>query len=481
MAHRVASPLVLGLKTAGGALSSATLAINASTTRLMLGCLGEGKTLSKVRFYVSAVTGTLGASDIVAELYQLPDGLLSTTTASGSGTLVESRSTVTSTPTGAAWVEVTGWTSVCTAGKQYAIVLKNANGTPASNNYTVRWVTGLHDDGLGSGSMGWWKRQSTDSGSTYSSNTAAVAGLELEWSDGSLSGLAASQGSVTAVGDGIYQARELGANFTTPAQARPRVIGVLALLAVSGTPTGNIRFRIYRGTTLVATTEPQTQRTGASTVQMGFFTSVQELDAAVEHYVTCGETTNADTSANRINLQELTVRDAAATKGLLPSGGWRKALLDSTWTVTDTASIAIALILDGEQPYASVTPPPRLRVATPGPLRRRGSTSLATGALARTAVTVVAATPPPAIRVAGPAAPRSAGAAFARGGIARTDTAIVLATPAPGVSVRGAPAPGRRRGAAVQHGAVARVDTTIVAATPPPRIQVSGPRPVSRR
>jgi len=257
------------------------------------------------------------------------------------------------------------------------------------------------------------------------------------------------------------------------------VIGVLALLAVSGTPTGNIRFRIYRGTTLVATTEAQTQRTSASTVQMGFFTSVQELDGGVDYYVTCGETSNADASTNRINLQELTLRDAAASKALLPSGGWRKALLDGTWTVTDTASVAIALILDGDQPFAAVAPGPSLQVHPPARPRRRGATSLAMGAVAR--VSVVSSTPPPAFRVVGPAGPRSVGAAWARGAIARTEVLAVLATPGPGVDVRGAPAPGRRRGAIFQIGVVARTDVAVVAATAPPAFRLVGPRAQVRR
>lgn len=477
MTLRHVTPITIGPIPAAGAVTVNAASIAAATTRLLLGLLPPvSKTLSKVKVYVSAVTGTLGANDIVCELWSMPTGVLGSTTAPAS--LLESRNTVTAVPTGASWVEITGFTSALTAGTMYALVFRNVNGTPASNNFSIRWVTGLLPTALGSTSFGWVKRQSADSGSTYGTNVGGVGGYTAEMSDGTVIGIPASNAAVLGSGDGIYSARELGAEFTTPSQAKPRVVGVLFICTATGSPSGKLLGRLYEGTTLLATTEAAPARSANSNFMFCYFTSPVELKAGTAHKATVGETTQSDTSGNRFNLYGLTL-EASGSQALMPLAGWKKALLDGTWTVTDTEAVLVALVLDGDQPFSSVAPGPSLQVHPPAPPRRRGATSLAIGAVAR--VSVVSATPPPAFRVVGPAPPRVSGAAFARGAIARTDTAIVLATPAPGISLRGAPAPGRRRGAAVQHGAVARVDTTTVAATPPPRIQVSGPRPVSRR
>lgn len=161
--------------------STGTLAISASTTRLLLTWLQEdAQTLSKLKIFVSAVGGTLAATDMSFDLVDFAAGAISSTTTPNAA--IETRTSVTTTPTGAAWVEATGFTTALTAGKKYGVVIKNANASPGTNNFTVRWTTGIADGSIpGSGAIGWHKAHSTDSGSTYGTGVQYVSGLRLEF------------------------------------------------------------------------------------------------------------------------------------------------------------------------------------------------------------------------------------------------------------------------------------------------------------
>lgn len=369
------SPGILGLPIQTAGLGTSTLALNAANTQMLYTFVAsESKTLSKVKFYVSAVAGTLGGSDIVAELWSMPTGSIGSTT--GPSSLLESRATVTATPTGAAWVEVTGFTgsSALTAGVQYAILIKNANGTPGTNYPTLRYTSGSYVYLIGQSWNGWTKKHTTDGGSTWTGGAASIVGVRLEMSTGELWGSGIETGGATAVGVGVYSSRELGALFTTPSQVKLRVAGMGAYVTATGSPTGFPRGRLYAGTSLLATTGDSKQYVSTSTLQM-WFSSVQELAAGTAHRVALGESTQSDASGNRFNLHEFTIENAAASKALLPFGSWVRTYYDgSSWTDTDTGAPAIWLILDSDRPFGVVpaTPPPGFRIAgAPRPLPRR--------------------------------------------------------------------------------------------------------------
>lgn len=350
MSQSVVGAQIVGLPD-GDAISTGTLAISASGTRLVYSFKPwEAKTLSKVKVFASAVTGTLGASDLKLELYSYSQGTM--LSSANPSSLLQTSTTVTATPTGASWVEFTGFTQALTAGTQYALVLSNANGTPASNFPTYRWTTNGNVHLLGSSATGWNKRHSTDAFGTNSvSLAAAIGGVRLEFSDGTFAGMPFSDSSVTGT-EGVFAAREMGVKFTTPADAKLRVIGIGTRITFTGTPGNTLRFRLYNGTSLIDTTASAINWTTGNTVN-SFFSSPIVLSSNNTYRAMMGENTNADTSANRFNMYQYTVENDANSKALLPFGGWVKTVFDgtSTWTDTDTSAPIMWLILDTSDPF----------------------------------------------------------------------------------------------------------------------------------
>ena len=337
----------LGLRDFGTPDSSA-VAINTANYRLMFGVIPQDDlTLNNVQIYVSGVTGTLGANDLVCEVWSMPTGAVGVSTAPS--TMLDDTNVVTATPTGFGVVEFTGLSVALTAGTMYAIVLRNANATPGSNFITVRWVTGGPTQVIGfSSAYGWIKRHSTDGGSTYTSSVSSVAGVRLEFSDGSFTGLPFIQGGAMAAGTAVYSSREVGAKFTTPPDTKIRVKGVGAKIGTNGTPTGQPRFRLYQGTSLVDTTAAAPQWANAAYLVLPFSTTLV-LNASTEYRVVLSETTQSDTSTNRFVLYEFTLMDDADSKALMAFGGWVRTYWDgSSWTDADTSAPALYFYLDSD-------------------------------------------------------------------------------------------------------------------------------------
>jgi hypothetical protein len=178
----------------------------------------------------------------------------------------------------------------------------------------------------------------------------AVTAQGSPQADGTYLGVPVSTGAATGSGDGIYSTRELGVLFTAPAGII-KVAGIHCYYTGSGSPTGNLRAKLYQGTSLVDTGDAATSRGASGTLMQLFFSSPRSLTPGAQYRAVVGETTQSDTSANRFNLQELTVHDNAASKAIMPLGGWAKTYYDGlSWTDTDTSCPAVALMLDGDAP-----------------------------------------------------------------------------------------------------------------------------------
>lgn len=298
-----------GRLTAGTAgYSRSTLALNGaasggySATWLAFYIVPQlGGTLSKVRVYATAVNGTLGASDLVCDIYS--------SSSSNPNTSLASSSTVTSTPTGAAWVEFTGFSQSLTVGTPYFIVLRNANGTPTTNypTYISAWsnatALGTASDPVHGTILSF---SSTNSGSTWS-RLLAPSAFVLDYGSGNIEGFPAYQVSSSYQ---VYSSREVGLKFTSPNVAL-NVIGIGGLVAKAGTPTGNLRYRIYTGSstspTLLATTltaAPGEINTGRS-IKILYFSTPITLPASTVTRIVISETTQSDTSANRYTGEAL--------------------------------------------------------------------------------------------------------------------------------------------------------------------------------
>ena len=328
--------------------AASSLILNAANTWCALSfVLAESKTLSKVKLYTTSVTGTLGSTDLTCDIYSDVSG--------SPGTSVESRNTVTATPTGALWVEFTGFTTALTAGTRYWLVFKNVNATPTTNYLTYQW--GSSDTspfllGSISPSWGWTKKHTTDAAATWISAQGNVSGLRLEFSDVSFNGL-----PVQALGystDYIYSTRELGVLLTLPSNAKLNVRGMALFLNKIGAPAGNLRYRLYDGTTLLATSDAvniANVETGARWTP-AYFSTTQTLNAGLSLRASAGITTGGDAS-NYIRCYGYTVENNADSKALLPWGAQRTYYNGTSWVETDTGILPFALILDTDGEFTA--------------------------------------------------------------------------------------------------------------------------------
>lgn len=306
-----------------------------------------GKTVSKIKWACDYKGGTLGASDVGVYLY-------SATVGKPNVSLQSSTSTCSGTDT---WNEATGFSTALTAGNQYYIVLRNLNGTPATNYFAVARrndMGGFNAFGRGTSSSstayGNHVSISNDSGSTWTSGNFAGAGqFRIEFSDASFFGVpiynSVRPADNTGSGESVYSTREVGNKFTTPSDAKIRISGIGCWVYKNNTPTADIRFGLWTGvaspTNIAYTaTLPVNQISGQGFVNLPFAT-VQELTAATAYRITMGRTTQSDTSSNTVTVGRDTWENDANSLLLKPMGGTlSKTYFDgATWTDTTTQTV----------------------------------------------------------------------------------------------------------------------------------------------
>ncbi len=335
-----------------------TAALSATGTWTDTGVvLRTTKTLNKVKLYLSAVSNSPIAADASLELQA------DTGNGVASGTSLETE-VASGVPTAAAWNEWTGFTTSMTAGTRYHFVLKNLNGTPATNHFTHQFLGTSGSGGIGSTtiasnnySWGWSVRSSTDSGTTWSSTGGGAAAIRLEFSDGSFAGfpvqnLGLDNSNIS------YGTREVGTYVVTPsAQPTMRVIGVTFPIQRGSTP-GDLRYRVYTGASpsLLATTYTATAgnvNDGERWTALMFVGGVQTIAANTIIRVVAGTVSGGDGS-NYWRNYKYTIENNANSKALTPFGTSKLTYFDgSTWAETDTAFFPFGLILDPDQPFAA--------------------------------------------------------------------------------------------------------------------------------
>ena len=308
----------------------------------------SARTLSTARLYVSNVTGTLGASDVTCDLYD------STGTGGAPGSSIETGKLPSAAITAAGWYSFTGFTTALTAGQQYWLVVKNVNGTPASNFPQMRMIDSLVNGTLLGSSLNrqqWANGTSTNSGTTWSLGSTGNT-LRVGYADGSFDGLCANAVAAAGVGDGVYSARESGVKFTTPPNGVLKVLGLAMFVsAETGTPTGSPRLGLWSGASpslLAYTNTIPATAVGGSQWLYSYFSSVQTLQPGTAVRVTLGETTQSDASTNRYNNREFIWDSDSNSLALLPwEGTCVKTYFDGTnWTDTSGSIFAHALLLD---------------------------------------------------------------------------------------------------------------------------------------
>jgi len=289
--------------------NTSSLSLNAAATWLALQFYSEqAKTLNTVRLNLQSKTGTPTAAGCTCDLYS-DNG-----SGNPSGTSLESRP-ADSVPANGLWMQWSGFTTALTAHTSYWLVFKNNTATPASNFPTYQWGgTGVGNTNLmGNWSStvnfwGWNKVQTGNSGGTWTTGQNAVMGPRLGYSDGTydgmpVSGLTRPTNALTT--DSSFGKQEAGVKFNVPANMKFNCKAVWFNMCKVGSP-GNLTFKIYQGTTLLATSLAiPAGIIGGSTndTWTAYFASPVQLTSANNPYrLTMVDATSADTSTNRYCL-----------------------------------------------------------------------------------------------------------------------------------------------------------------------------------
>lgn len=314
------------------------------------------KTLSKVRFNVSGVTGTLATNDICIALY-------ADATSGDPGPVIETRCTVTSTPTGAAWVEVTGFTTALTQNTPYHLVVLNADAAPTTNFFQTNSLTTTNG---ALGANGWnlnggYQLQTSTNGGLSWTAAQRLPGYVIEYSDGTREGFAYKSATTMQ----IYGTRKGGLEITiAPNGPHLAFRGIIASVAKTGSPT-SLKLSVLKGTgnsrTAICTPTGNIagalMGTGRHTV-LAWCAEGRVLVSPGDTISIVGETTNtSDASTNRTNfgIVQLWSQDSD-----LMSTGYRLRSVfstdgGSTWSTTSDEFAQLALILDDTRPLQSIS------------------------------------------------------------------------------------------------------------------------------
>lgn len=342
---------------------SVNLALNADNTQLAMSFVpDQNRTLSSVSIYGSAAAGTLGNIAGTANLCADAAGLPNYTTIIETVTI-----TAGNWPAAASRVTFSGFTTALTGGTRYWIIFKNTSSVPGTDYPTLQYAgnSGLPMYvGSSSAKWGWSKVHATDAATFTTSALTNVSGLFVGYSDGGGSYAGLALNSINAAGSTtrVYSNRESGVMFTTPANVKLNVRGVAFMAAPNGTPTGLLRYRLYQGTTLVATTASigAVANATAGSFPILYFSSTQTLEPATSYRVVLSETTQADAFTNSYSTYEYNIANDANARAVLPFGG----TLQQTYTTDATGSpptfvdvntviCPFALILDTDGPFTA--------------------------------------------------------------------------------------------------------------------------------
>lgn len=344
-----------------------TLNLNAANTWGALSFVApESLTLSTVRAQISAVAGS-GTLSVTCALYSDVNGVPGSLIAGP----VSLNITVAAYPADS-YQEWSGFTTLLTAGARYWCVFKNTTATPGTNYPTLKyWPGGGVAWGVSTNSLWGWGKVHTVDGSTWNQAAAsAVAGLRLTFSD---SGVLRYLGTPIVSysqwygGSAAYAGRECGVKFTTPANLKLNLRGIAFPVGKTGTPPGNLCFRIYLGnstTPLASTMSCPSANVAAVQSHALYFASDVVLSPSTVYRITVAATTGGDGS-NTLQAYFMTCDNDANSRALYPMS-MQGCYLNGTWD--DSTYInqmtSFALLCDTDGLSAAPTFPAQGNVAT---------------------------------------------------------------------------------------------------------------------
>lgn len=275
-----------------------------------------GDTPSKVMVYASGETGTV-TTGISCEFYSDNAGV--------PGTSLDASTGMTANCAAGTWLEFTGFDVALTGGTLYWVVIKNTTGTPASNYPEIRsltLMTPMYFANTGVNTM----KTTADAGSTWTAATkTSCNNIRIQWGGG-YSGFPVSTQAAASSTYGVYDKRELGVVFTTPAVGKMAVAGIAAVVSKTGTPTRALRLRLYEGVTLVDTTYSTAVAnvTTRSWIQ-GYFSTVRVLkrNTTYRAVISVAYTGSGDgDTSNYFACYGYTIQDSNESRSLTPMRGW---------------------------------------------------------------------------------------------------------------------------------------------------------------
>ena len=341
----------IGVPSAGAQSGATTLTFNSADVwggfSFVPRFSDTSKTLNKVLFRIATVVGVLGSGDISCALY-------SQDSAGKPASQIEVSTTVSSTPTGAAWVEVSGFSSAVTRGERYYLVFRNLNATPSSNYFSIAYQGNTGgNNGFALGVLhylGWSKVHSTDSGVTWGNSSTINTNFRLEYSDGTFEGMA-NRGCAYVAGTAIYGSGRKSGGIFTSLNATMNVIGIAMTVGKLNNPSTPFWFELYNDTTLLGQTAVTTSiSVSYSGIVSLYFPEPIVLPANTANIrVVMARSDSSDTVSNAWFPFLYIVDDgSAATQAMRPfNGTLRAAYYDgSSWTNNDNYIPVITLLLD---------------------------------------------------------------------------------------------------------------------------------------
>lgn len=330
------------MSTGNGASSTA---LSSATTFAAFSIPGDGRTLNEVRFYTSAITGTVDGTELHAMLYS--SSALHPASLVGS----EDHTLAAGTITGAAWRTISGFSTTLTAGDHYWIVFKNTNATPASNYPTIRAISSTNSYWGGDyRAWGWMYRTATDNADpnlatwTTSTSIQSAMGIRLGFSNSTYAGLPAS---AQAGQYKSYGTTYVGMSFVAPANVT--LYGVSSFVYKVGSPTGTLHYALYQDTTLVAATytaaADETYSSGAWVPL--YFASGQALTSGVRYRIVLVDSAT-DSSSNCYGIYGVSTDTDSNSLTLTGFGGTQQYATynGSTWSDTQGTMLPVALFVD---------------------------------------------------------------------------------------------------------------------------------------
>jgi hypothetical protein len=278
-------------------------------------------TLSAISLQIGSITGSLGPNDLELDVYsdngaQLPNASL------GAGY------TSTTVIQSGLWYTWSGYAGVTTSGKMYWLVLKNKNAAPTTNYAVLKsWTSQVTAPmplitGVGTQVV---------QGVTATYNTAAwnstgnIGIFKIYYSDnGKYQGYPLTGYSVDSTNT-VYSGAAVGSVFITSSASMSVSCITMQTTTKMGTPTGNLQFQIYAGSSgtlsLLGTTDPAPSFSNSGYPATACFESPVIVPANTTIRVVMSETSSNDTSANAYRTYYMTYDSTPGSPGLMPFGG----------------------------------------------------------------------------------------------------------------------------------------------------------------